>query len=219
VAIGVAVTVAIALGAARQSSTHAEASPTTLRYAPPANMETAAPPTTSAAVSNDSLEDAIQIPPMSPGALDVAARDNPDATPAQTAAVYSAFSRVQAAGVPASVGATIVVSVCTGGTGGAHWGYYNNGATGGTVPESDGAVVPLGAVCINPSQPDVYSTLAHELGHKYFWEHGLWDYTTEHYGGSETAAECFAKIYGATVFGQGGCADDMARRMRVELHL
>jgi hypothetical protein len=123
--------------------------------------------------------------------------------------------QAQQAGVPASAGAVVVFAGCFGDTGRPHWGYFNNGAFGGPVDEA-GVIVPLGGICLNPSQPDPYSSLIHELGHRYFWDNGLWDKTAASYGSRETAAECFARIFGATVFGSGGCSDAFAQRMRVE---
>jgi hypothetical protein len=165
-------------------------------------------------VGDVALSDSDAIPPLSFSVPTPIALNFPNATSAQAQDVFSAFVRARAAGVPNANENTVILSVCAGGTNVSHWGYYNNGANGGAVPEPDGAVVPLGGLCINPSQPDVYSTVLHELGHKYFWEHNLWVFTKAHFGGSERAAECFAKAFGATVFGEGGCSDADAQRMR-----
>jgi hypothetical protein len=163
---------------------------------------------------------AAPIPDLTPlaGADDrsVPINDRVGATPAKTV-LDSALVRARRSGVPNAEGNAVVLSECAGGTSNAHWGYYNNGALGGSISEPDGVIVPLGAVCINPAQPDVYSSLLHELGHKYFWEHGLWESTKSQFGGSERAAECFAKVFGATVFGEGGCSDTDAQRMRIML--
>ena len=123
--------------------------------------------------------------------------------------------QAQQAGVPASAGAVVVLAACFGDGGRPHWGYFNNGALGGPVDEG-GVIVPLDAICLNPAQPDPYSSLLHELGHRYFWNNGLWGSTASAYGGRETAAECFARVFGATVFGSGGCSDEDAQRMRTE---
>jgi hypothetical protein len=155
-------------------------------------------------------------PQVDTGERSVPMNDRVGATPAKVA-VDSALVRAQRSGVPNAEGNAVILSECAGGTSNAHWGYYNNGALGGSISEPDGVVVPLGAVCINPAQPDVYSSLLHELGHKYFWENGLWESTKVQFGGSERAAECFAKVFGATVFGAGGCSDTDAQRMHTML--
>lgn len=166
-------------------------------------------------VGDDALSEAEAILPLDSGGTSNLATTLENATPAQEFSAADAFARAERAGVPNAKGNTIVLGVCAGGTGMSHWGYYNNGANGGAVPEPDGTVVPLGALCINPAQPDVYSTILHELGHRYFWEHGLWAFTGKRFGGTEQAAECFAEVFGATVFGEGGCSDADAQRMRV----
>lgn len=82
--------------------------------------------------------------------------------------------------------------------------------------ERDGAVVEPGQVCLNPSQPSSIASLIHELGHKWFWENGLWDRANSEYRDYQRVAECFAAIWGATVFGAGGCPDDQQLQMRAE---
>jgi hypothetical protein len=119
-------------------------------------------------------------------------------------------------GVPSTSAPDVVFADCYGGTRNAHWGYFNNGAAGGPVSEPGGIVVPVGSICINPNQPDMLSGLIHEMGHKWFFETGRWAITIASYGNRETAAECFAKDWGATVFGSGGCSDADADRMRVQ---
>ena len=126
-------------------------------------------------------------------------------------------ARAIAAGTPGAVGTSVIASSCNGDGGRPHWGYFNNGAAGGTVFEPDGAVVPLGAVCLNPAQPDPYSSLVHELGHKWFWENGTWDSSAATFGSTERAAECFARAFGATVFGAGGCPDSLVGVMATML--
>jgi hypothetical protein len=133
--------------------------------------------------------------------------------------LFGSMNRAKEEHVLGADGAVVVLSSCTGGSGVSHWGYYNNGAEGGEVHEPDGVVVPVGALCVNPAQPDIYSNLLHNLGLKYLWENGLWDSTKATFGGVHNAAECFAKVYGATVFGQGGCSDSDASRMRSLLGL
>lgn len=133
--------------------------------------------------------------------------------------LFGSMNRAQSEHVLGADGAVVMISSCTGGTGVSHWGYYNNGAEGGEVREPDGVVVPVGALCINPVQPDMYSNLLHNLGLKYLWETGLWDSTKATFGGVHIAAECFAKVYGATVLGQGGCSDSDASRMRALMGL
>lgn len=135
------------------------------------------------------------------------------AHPADVAAFGGELSRAIGAGVPNALGAEVIPSSCHGDGSSPHWGYYNNGAAGGTVFEPDGAIVVVGAVCLNPSQPDPYSSLVHELGHKWFWEGGTWESTASTFGGTERAAECFARIFGATVFGAGGCPDPLVGTM------
>lgn len=128
----------------------------------------------------------------------------------------SALARIRSNGIPSTGGPQVVLAGCYGGTSRAHWGYFNNGAAGGAVTEPGGIVVPLSAICINLAQPDVYSALVHEMGHKWFWETGQWASSSAAYGGREQAAECFAKIWGASYFGQGGCSDDIAARMQAQ---
>jgi hypothetical protein len=133
-----------------------------------------------------------------------------------TESVSSLLRKVQAIGVPSTSAPDVVFADCYGGTRNAHWGYFNNGAAGGPVSEPGGIVVPVGSICINPNQPSMLSSLIHEMGHKWFSETGRWAATAASYGTRETAAECFAKDWGATVFGSGGCSDSDAARMRVE---
>jgi hypothetical protein len=224
VVVGIVVVVAVAVMSTRQTLPNALAGPITISGIQSATVAVAVAPavpttTTMVAVGDDAFSSGAELPPLNAGASTPLAQDFADVTKTEAANVAAAFERARRVGVPNAVGNTIVLSVCAGGTKMEHWGYFNNGANGGAVPEPDGAVVPLGALCINPAQPDVFSTVLHELGHKYFWDIGLWDYTRSHFGGSETAAECFAKIYGATVFGEGGCSDALADRMRTQLHL
>ena len=82
--------------------------------------------------------------------------------------------------------------------------------------EPDGAVVQPGQICLNPFQPSTFSTLLHELGHKWFWENGLWERMNENYGDYQRGAECFAAVWGATVFGAGGCPSEQQLQMRAE---
>ena len=110
----------------------------------------------------------------------------------------------------------VVASGCWGRTDRTHWGYYNYLGTGSTVVEPDGAVVEPGWICLNPSQPSTYSSLVHELGHRWFWENGLWDRVAADYGSYQRASECFAAVWGATVFGSGGCPSDQLAQMRAE---
>lgn len=126
------------------------------------------------------------------------------------------LARAQANGVPGSNGAVVVASGCWGRTDRTHWGYYNYLGTGSTVVEPDGAVVEPGWICLNPSQPSTYSSLVHELGHRWFWENGLWDRVAADYGSYQRASECFAAVWGATVFGSGGCPADQVAQMRAE---
>jgi hypothetical protein len=226
VVVGVVVAIGFAVVSTRHASSHMLAAPIAMSDIPSSTIAApvvpAVPTTTSTvmvAVGDDALSNGAEPPPLSAGASQPVAKHFANATQAQLDAVAAAFERARRVGVPNAPGDTVAMSVCTGGTGMEHWGYFNNGANGGAVPEPDGAVVPLGALCINPVQPDVFSTVLHELGHKYFWDQGLWEYARTHFGGSETAAECFAKIYGATVFGEGGCPDALADRMRAQLHL
>ena len=164
------------------------------------------------------------VPPAPAAASEQIPADDPAVVTAEEPGPGDSFSlavvdvlllQAQQAGVPASAGAVVVLAGCFGDAGRSHWGYFNNGAFGGPVNEG-GVVVPLDAICLNPAQPDPYSSLLHELGHRYFWNNGLWGSTASAYGGRETAAECFAKIFGATVFGSGGCSDGDAQRMQSE---
>lgn len=82
--------------------------------------------------------------------------------------------------------------------------------------EPDGAFVQPGQICLNPDQPSTVSSLIHELGHKWFWENGLWDRVIANYGSYQRGAECFAAIWGATVFGAGGCPGEQQLQMRAE---
>jgi hypothetical protein len=133
------------------------------------------------------------------------------------AAVTAALKQAAAAGVPNAQGAVVVLSTCNGGTSVAHLGYYNNDALSGPITEPDGAVVPVGAICINPKAPDLSSVLLANLGHKYFWEKGLWAESKTDFGSPQRAGECFAKAFGATTFESGGCSDADAQRVRVML--
>jgi hypothetical protein len=133
------------------------------------------------------------------------------------AAVTAALKQAAAAGVPNAQGAVVVLSTCNGGTSVAHLGYYNNDALSGPITEPDGAVVPVGAICINPQAPDLSSVLLANLGHKYFWEKGLWAQSKTDFGSPQRAGECFAKAFGATTFESGGCSDADAQRVRVML--
>lgn len=146
--------------------------------------------------------------PRDPSTIDTPSTStNPDGPASNATAFASEIERAVLDGVPAAAGVLVIASSCHGETNRAHWGYYNNGATGGTVVEPDGAAVPLGAICLNPNQPDVRSGLLHELGHKWFWDTGRWDESAATFGSTERAAECFARHFGATVFGAGGCPD------------
>jgi len=128
-------------------------------------------------------------------------------------------SRATDAGVPQAASAVVVASACFGDQGRSHWGYFNNGALGGAITERDGAIVPLDAICLNPSQPDAYSSLLHELGHRYMWHRGVWDSAAAEMGSLEHATECFAKAYGAITFGQGGCSSADAAHLMAWLGL
>lgn len=175
-------------------------------------------------------EDRTEVSAVTSGVPDQAAPTTSESTTTMTTSVLDPLSpevvllgfmaRARSEHVLGVEGAVVVLSSCPGGSGGAsHWGYYNNGAAGGEVREPDGVVVPVGAVCINPVQPDMYSNLLHNLGLKYLWEKGLWDSAGATFGGSERAAECFAAVFGATVFGEGGCSADDVQRMRILLGL
>jgi len=119
-------------------------------------------------------------------------------------------------GVPSAAAASVVFSGCWARSSRTHWGYYNYLGAGSVVVERDGAVVQPGQICLNPDQPSTISSLIHELGHKWFWENGLWDHVIANYGSYQRGAECFAAIWGATVFGSGGCPDDQQLQMRAE---
>lgn len=125
------------------------------------------------------------------------------------------LAEAQARGVPGSEAALVVYSGCWGRTSDTHWGYYNY-FDGTTVVELDGAVIKPGWVCLNPFQASPYSSLVHELGHKFFFEQSLWARMIDEYGNYQRPAECFARIWGATVFGAGGCTDADVARMRAE---
>jgi hypothetical protein len=133
------------------------------------------------------------------------------------AALAAARKQAVAAGVPDAQGAVVVLSTCNGGTNVEHLGYYNNNALNGPITEPDGAAVPVGAICINPQAPDIYSVLLANLGHKYFWEKGQWAQSKTDFGSAPRAGECFAKVFGATTFESGGCSDSDAQRLRVML--
>lgn len=148
-------------------------------------------------------------PPETPTTTQVPHDHNP---PTPT----SDLDRAIAAGVPSAASAVVAFSGCWGRTNSTHWGYYNFAGIGTTVIEPDGAVVQPGEVCLNPSQPSPYSSLLHELGHKFFWESGLWDRIIAEYGSYQRGAECFGTIWGATVFGTGGCPVDQELQMRAE---
>jgi hypothetical protein len=165
-------------------------------------------PSTTSTVSTTTSPPVVTEPPPPP---------RPPPPPSSEAVLSVAMSRVRSRNVLGYEGVTVLLSECTGDTGASHWGFYNNGANGGAITEPGGVVIPVGALCVNPVQPDIYSTLVHELGHKYFWEHNLWEFTKARFGGSERAAECFAAVFGATVFGEGGCSTDDVQSMRILL--
>ena len=177
--------------------------------------------------------DPTTVPPVGVPGVSGATAETPNATtvtPGQggdssgavgTESIGGAFgaelTRAAGAGVPGATDALVLASACRGDGGRSHWGYFNNGAAGGTVYEPDGAVVPVGAICLNPGQPDPYSSLIHELGHRWFWNSNLWITTATQFGSTERAAECFARVFGATVFGAGGCPDSMVPMMESDL--
>ena len=109
----------------------------------------------------------------------------------------SDLEHARAMGVPGSATASVEFSGCWGRTDSTHWGYYNYLGTGTAVIERDGVVVQPGQICVNPNQASPYSTLLHELGHKWVWENGLWDRIISEYGTYQRGAECFAAIWGA----------------------
>jgi hypothetical protein len=153
-------------------------------------------------------------PSLAPSSTTIPAAVVPDEPAARVTSFDAMRVRATDAGVPLAESAVIVASACYGDQGRSHWGYFNNGALGGAISERDGVIVPLDAICLNPNQPDAYSSLLHEMGHRYFWHRGVWDSVAAEMGGLEHATECFAKAYGATTFGQGGCSDaDVAHVM------
>jgi len=140
----------------------------------------------------------------------------PPPPPLLPPAPTSDLELARAMGVPSAAAASVVFSGCWGRSSSTHWGYYNYLGAGSVVVERDGAVVQPGQICLNPDQPSTISSLIHELGHKWFWENGLWDRVIANYGSYQRGAECFAAIWGATVFGSGGCPDDQQLQMRAE---
>lgn len=161
---------------------------------------------------------------VAPASTSTTSTTSPPETPTTTQVPHdqtppaprSDLDRAIAAGVPSAANAVVVFSGCWGRTNSTHWGYYNYAGIGTAVIEPDGAVVQPGGVCLNPSQPSPYSSLLHELGHKYFWESGLWDRIMAEYGSYQRGAECFGAIWGATVFGTGGCPVDQQLQMKAE---
>lgn len=112
----------------------------------------------------------------------------------------------------------IVLSDCTGSTGKSHWGYVVTDTPNGSHTEAGGVVVHnITDICINPHQVDPYSSLRHEYGHFYWYTTGKEAWAAAMFGGYETSAECFAKIHGATTFGEGGCPSSTEASMRKEM--
>ena len=204
VAIGISLVAIEGTGSARGAPTIAEPDPEVTTVTAPPDIIDGAPPPTTLETSTTTT-----VTPVPPSTTPPATAASPPATVLAGSAFGDERARAIAAGTPGAVGTSVIASSCHGDGGRPHWGYFNNGAAGGTVFEPDGAVVPLGAVCLNPSQPDPYSSLVHELGHKWFWENGTWDSSAATFGSTERAAECFARVFGATVFGAGGCPDSL----------
>lgn len=133
----------------------------------------------------------------------------PRSAPGRYGAGLLASLEALAAQVPGGEGVILVLGGCYGTRAVPHWGYYNNQRR--TLVDPDGAVVPPDGICLNPDQPDVRSSLLHEVGHRYFAWSGRWS-ELEFWGGVETAAECYAAWWGARTFGAGGCpAGDAVR--------
>ena len=204
VAIGISLVAVDQTGSARSAPTIPEPRTEVATVAASPDITDGAPPPTT--VDNITVTTVTPVPPPTAPPVTVG---SPPGNVALRPAFGDERARAIAAGTPGAFDTSVIASSCNGDGGRPHWGYFNNGAAGGTVFEPDGAVVPLGAVCLNPAQPDPYSSLVHELGHKWFWDNGTWDESAATFGSTERAAECFARVFGATVFGAGGCPDSL----------
>lgn len=179
---------------------------------------TRAPTTTAAPSTTAPTTTAPPAPPPTTVTPDLSSPSEPSAA--------DALAVARARGVPDADHAQVVLSGCWGRTSSQHWGYYHWFDDPNPVVEPDGVVVDPGVICLNPSQRSPYSTLVHEMAHEWFWErsiagqltgdHELWYRTVAEYGDYQVVAECFAKIWGATVFGAGGCPAWAEAKMRAE---